>query len=205
MTSHWQHAKNEHNVTYHFHGHEDEDDDYDDEDEDDEGYETEDEDEDDVDCFGCGQAVESYSAMLVHLESGNCSCRTTRDNLNRLALGCHTSNRFVVRGREEFLRQGQTYRRARQSYFNPRTQYFECPWCNFSGTSFHGLDLHLLSPVHDVKAFICPDQYCRQQFVNLGGLVAHVESYRCEEELWEGGQSVGKLLYYLEKRLSSGR
>lgn len=168
----------------------------------DEGYDTEDyDDEDDINCFGCGLAVDSFSAMLFHLESGNCECRTTRDALNRLALGCHTSNRFVVRGREEFLQQGQSYRRARQSHFNPRTQYWECPWCNFSGTSFHGLDMHLLSPVHDVKAFICPNQYCRQQFVNLSGLVAHVESYRCGEELWRGGQSVGKLLDHLESKL----
>ena len=188
-----------HNLFYH--------DDYydDDEDEDDEGYETEDDDEESVNCFGCGHAVESFSAMLFHLESGNCGCHTTRDDLNRLALACHTSNRFVVRGREEFIRQGQSYRSARQSYFNPRTQYWECPWCNFSGTSFHGLDMHLLSPTHDVKAFICPDRDCRQLFVNLSGLVAHVESDRCYEELWEGSRAVGKMLDYLESRLLSRR
>lgn len=191
MTFHWQHEEKEHNITYH---HEE----YDDEDEDDEGYETEDDDDADINCFGCGQAVESFSAMLVHLESGNCGCRTTRDGLNRLALGCYTSSRFVVQGREEILRQGQSYRRGRQSDFNRRTQYWECPWCNFSGTSFRGLDMHLLSPVHDLKAFICPGQECRQQFVNLSGLVVHVESGRCAEELWEGDQAIGQLLSYLE-------
>lgn len=189
----------EHSLVYH---------DDDSEDEDDEGYETEDDDDDeeeDVSCFGCDQAVESYSAMLVHLEAGNCGCHTTRDDLNRLALQCHTSNRFIVRGREDFLRQGQAFRRARQSHFNPRTHYWECPWCNFSGASFQGLDMHLLSPIHDVKAFICPDQDCRQLFVNLSGLVAHVESDRCDEELWGGSQPVGKLLDYLEWRLLSRR
>lgn len=179
------------------------------EDEADEGYETEgdddEEEEEDVSCFGCAQAVESYSAMLFHLEAGNCACHTTRDDLNRLAMQCHTSNRFIVRGRENFLRQGQAFRRARQSYFNPRTHYWECPWCNFSGASFHGLDMHLLSPIHDVKAFICPDQDCRQLFVNLSGLVAHVESDRCDEKLWAGSQPVGKLLDYLESRLLSRR
>lgn len=49
--------------------------------------------------------------------------------------------------------------------------------------------MHLLSPFHDVKAFICPGQECRQLFVNLSGLVAYVESGRCEEDLWEGGRT----------------
>jgi len=200
-----------HNVIFYYDVCEDEADDEDDDEaedeakaEDDEGYKTEDEDTEDVHCFGCGHAVESFSAMLVHLESGNCGCRTTRDDLNRLALACHTSHRFVVRGREEFLRLGQGYRGAPQSYFNQRTQYWECPWCNFSGTSFWGLDMHLLSSVHDVKAFIYPDQECKQLIVNLSGLVAHVESERCEEELWEGGQAIGRPLGNLGSSLWSG-
>ncbi len=178
------------------------------EDDNDEGYKTEDDDVEDVHCFGCGHALESSSAMLVHLESGNSGCRTTRDDLNRLALARHTSNRFVVRGGEESLRRGQGYRRARQSYFNQRTQYWECPWCNFSSTSLWGLDMHLLSPVHDVKASIYPDQECKQLFVNSSGLVAHVmahvESERCEEVLWEGGQAIGRPLGYLGSSLWSG-
>jgi len=137
----WQHEEKVHNVIFYYDVCEDEADDEDDDEaedeakaEDDEGYKTEDEDTEDVHCFGCGHAVESFSAMLVHLESGNCGCRTTRDDLSRLALACHTSHRFVVRGRDEFLRLGQGYRGAPQSYFNQRTQYWECPWCNFSGT-----------------------------------------------------------------------
>lgn len=81
-----------------------------DEAESDEGYESEDSDsgdEEELYCFGCDLAVVSYSAMLVHLESGNCYCGTTRDDLNRLALRCPSSNRYVVRGRAEYLRQGQ--------------------------------------------------------------------------------------------------
>ncbi len=177
-----------------------------DEAESDEGYESEDSDsgdEEELYCFGCDLAVVSYSAMLVHLESGNCYCGTTRDDLNRLALRCPSSNRYVVRGRAEYLRQGQSYRRARQSHYNSRTHYYECPWCNFSGTSFYNLDMHLLSPVHDVKAFICPDADCRQLFVNLSGLVAHVESHRCDEGVWSGSGVLGTMLDYLEGRLSS--
>ncbi|KAI9881287.1 MAG: hypothetical protein M1830_005573 [Pleopsidium flavum] len=176
------------------------------EDESDEGYESEDSDsgdEDELYCFGCDRSVESFSAMLVHLESGNCDCGTTRDELNRLALRCPFSSRYVVRGREEHLRQGQTYRRARPSHYNSRTHYYECPWCNFSGKSLYNLDMHLLSPVHDVKAFICPDADCRQLFVNLSGLVAHVESYRCEEGIWVGSGSIIKMLDYLDGRLPS--
>lgn len=177
------------------------DDSEDDDDNDDEGYESDD--EEGEWCFGCEQEVISFAAMLGHLESGNCSCKISCDMVNLLALRCPSSNRYVVRGREEFLRRGQSYRRARQSHYNPRTQYYECPWCNYSGASLYDLDMHLMSPVHDVKAFICPDPDCRQLFVNLSGLVAHVESDNCEDEIFGGIGSIEDLYDYFDEKLSS--
>ncbi|KAL1959973.1 hypothetical protein VTO42DRAFT_641 [Malbranchea cinnamomea] len=47
-------------------------------------------------CFGCGKdrMFASFSAMLIHLEAGNCSSGADRDRINQLAFECYQHKRI---------------------------------------------------------------------------------------------------------------
>jgi len=62
-------------------------------------------------CFGCGpkRTFESYSAMLIHLESGK--CKTSIEAMDSYAAKCYQRKKYVVKGFNTFLRSRKRPRR----------------------------------------------------------------------------------------------
>src|SRR5436190_5839239 len=45
-------------------------------------------------CFGCYRKFASFSAMLIHLESGSCASATDIDKVDNLAFECYQHSKY---------------------------------------------------------------------------------------------------------------
>ncbi|MCJ1250789.1 hypothetical protein MMC30_008017 [Trapelia coarctata] len=82
-------------------------------------------------CFGCGakRTFESYSAMLIHLESGR--CKTSVDAMDAYAAKCYQRKKYVVKGYGNFLRYRKRakLRARRSSSSSSDRNSWECAEC----------------------------------------------------------------------------
>jgi len=128
----------------------------------------------------CTQTFVSRSAMLLHLESGSCPSRVTRQAINRIVRQLDTSNvitnpaRLITGGRN--THDEITYSATAASW-NGRA--YECCLCHSSFPRLLALNQHLASPRHQEKIYVCPLSSCRLQFSGLSALCQHIESERC--------------------------
>ncbi|MCJ1250787.1 hypothetical protein MMC30_008015 [Trapelia coarctata] len=153
----------------------------------------------DKQCFGCTRMFESYSAMLIHLEAGN--CKTTMANLDFDAQECFQHKKYIVEGYKEMLRT-----QTRDSYrvglgWNAYSRLWECGGCNKDFSDKAAGLAHSSSPIHDPKPYKCPG--CGTLFKTLSALVQHVESDHCGATVSPPGP-IWKLLNYLGNRVSQG-
>ncbi|KID85918.1 C2H2 finger domain-containing protein [Metarhizium guizhouense ARSEF 977] len=79
-----------------------------------------------VECFGCYRTFRSSSAVLLHLESGNCASEVDNDWMVDLAFECHQA-RFYTSEDDDYN--------------------FECPTCGTPFLAMSGLLQHVESDV----------------------------------------------------------
>lgn len=137
----------------------------------------------------------THSAMLIHLESNNCS--TTMEDLDQYAEMCYQSKHYVVGGLRDFLRE----RCRSEERAGGGERVYMGDWvcndgdCQRVFDTEAGMRQHVNSPVHDCCAYKCLG--CGVRFSVLSGLVQHVESDACDEGIGQGSGSIGKLLHFL--------
>ena len=132
----------------------------------------------------------THSAMLIHLENG---CTTTMRELDYHARQCFQWKKYVVIEYADWLEDGERDEIGEQyssTYCYDCYKHFEIP---------NDLYKHLKSPAHHPCVYKCPG--CDARFSVLSGLVQHVESGACDEEIYAGTGAIGKLLRYLWLRL----
>ncbi|KAJ7036942.1 hypothetical protein C8F04DRAFT_1036156 [Mycena alexandri] len=128
---------------------------------------------------GCGLGFVSRSALLLHLESGNCSSGADRQTINRHVRQYDTQN--IITNPARLLTGGVatdeiTYVATARSW---NGSAYECYLCHGGYRSLAALNQHLASPRHQSKIYVCPLNVCRQPFPTLSGLCQHIESERC--------------------------
>ena len=134
--------------------------------------------------------------MMIHLESGNCT--TDIASLDVLAQECYQSKKYVVPEYRYWLSRG-TRLDDRAKVWESLYEGYECSRCDKYSESKADIMRHTQSPVHDPLTFRCPG--CDERFRALSGLLQHAESNRCNEGIYSGTGSIGKLLHYLWLRL----
>lgn len=137
----------------------------------------------------------THSAMLIHLESNNCS--TTMEDLDFFAQKCFQSKKYVVKGLRDFLRE----RRRSEERAGGRYMEYMRNWvcnnrdCQGVFDTEARMRQHVNSPVHDCCPYKCPG--CDVRFSVISGLLQHVESNACDEGIYQGSGIIGKLLHFL--------
>ncbi|KAJ7264778.1 hypothetical protein C8J57DRAFT_407549 [Mycena rebaudengoi] len=128
---------------------------------------------------GCGQAFVSRSALVLHLESGNCRSGATRQIVDRYVRQYDTNN--VITDPSRLLTGGSGGDTVR--YYATAAAWngaaYECYLCHRGYRSLPALNQHLASPAHEDKIYVCPLSTCRAHFPTLSGLCQHIESERC--------------------------
>ena len=153
-----------------------------------------------IPCFGCGndRMFGTYSAMLIHLESGNCS--TSMTELDKIARVCFQSKKFMLHDLYDSLTDNWRLRTQVRGSWDSSRSVWKCSNCIKNFVDKAAVSKHLLSPVHDPLIYQCPG--CDLQFSIISGLVQHVESENCNEGVQEGTGSIFKLLRYIHLRVS---
>jgi len=151
----------------------------------------------DIACpTGCGRSFISYTALVLHLESGTCSSGLTRERVDyyirqwdrqglistgRLALTAPPSNNSSPRPQTHLATEA-SYSRSDQAY--------KCFFCIRLFSSLRALNQHLGSPRHAYstidsplgeKLYHCANRRggCTKEFLSLSGLMGHVEAGHC--------------------------
>ena len=160
-----------------------------------------------ITCFGCTKTFRAYRYILQHLELNQCSSQITSKQLDQWALENSGSGNYVIEGREEFLDIKPGVYVSLDDDFNPQTSHWHCHHarCRFTAVLRRSLDQHLVSDKHRPNPYMCPNPLCREPFMTLSRLIAHVESTDCEEGVWNGTGSIGKLLSYICAKLNTDR
>ena len=116
--------------------------------------------------------------MTIHLESGTCASRMTRQIINDKIRSNDTNHLITQRlltYPDETGQLGRVDTWATQAAFNGEA--FECYFCPREFSTLHGLNQHLKSPVHEQKLYHCPK--CTTKFKLFSALIQHVESESC--------------------------
>ncbi|TFY58714.1 hypothetical protein EVJ58_g6247 [Rhodofomes roseus] len=139
-----------------------------------------------IPCPGrdCGRMFVSAAALVLHLESGTCPSRVTRDQVNRAVAQFDRENvitnpaRMIAYGEGGSGRSTTTW--ATDLAWNGSA--FECFLCHHEYRSLQALNQHLASPAHEERMYRCPRGYsgCGAEFSTLSALCQHVESERCD-------------------------
>ena len=155
----------------------------------------------DIVCWGCNQrSFATYSAMLIHTESGKCT--VSQVWLDECSERCYQSKKYVVEEFRTFLRKGERPDDDEIEYLVDQGSGYgvwECVICQNQYDEEVQLRQHIKSRVHDPLVYECPS--CDNQFRRLSALVQHVEKGSCSEGLREGSCSIGKMLHYIHVRL----
>ncbi|TFK42099.1 hypothetical protein BDQ12DRAFT_625021 [Crucibulum laeve] len=128
---------------------------------------------------GCGLGFVSTSAMILHMESGNCRSGMDRATVNKVVR--HYDRNNVITDPSRMLTGGNsnddiTYYASDKAW---NGYSYECYLCQGTYRTLAGLNQHLASPCHQDKIYICPASACRQRFTTLSALCQHIESEKC--------------------------
>ncbi|KAI0087484.1 hypothetical protein BDY19DRAFT_892783 [Irpex rosettiformis] len=131
--------------------------------------------------FPCERLFITRSDLVMHLEYGSCCSGIGRDRLNCI-IAC------VDDGGEITLE----YDEANYYYYYSdigegklwetwNGYCFECPECNKSWLSVHGVTAHIRCFAHAPNRYCCPAKHggCDKQFKAFSGLLAHLEMTDC--------------------------
>ncbi|KZT69383.1 hypothetical protein DAEQUDRAFT_669706 [Daedalea quercina L-15889] len=133
--------------------------------------------------MNCSKLFVSGAALILHLESGTCPSRLTRQEVNRIAAKYDKNNVITNPSRMIGYREGGSAPTvttwATERAWNGRA--YECFMCHREFKALVSLNKHLASPAHEEKMYRCPRGYegCGAEFSTLSALSQHVESERC--------------------------
>lgn len=137
-----------------------------------------------VPCPGkkCNKKFVSGAALLLHLESGKCPSRITRDQVNRVAAKYDTNHVITNPARMIAYHEGGSG--SVPTWATERSwngSMYECFLCHRECRTLDALNQHLASPAHEEKMYRCPRGYsgCGTEFKTLSALCQHVESEMC--------------------------
>ncbi|KAJ3407775.1 hypothetical protein HDV05_005300 [Chytridiales sp. JEL 0842] len=133
-------------------------------------------------CPMCAETrFKTVSAICMHVESGGCpNVKLSRSQLANIIRTWET--RMNITNGITKKRIGWTENdvgserpaRAGEGCWNGRA--FECYLCHREFQSLNGLNVHLNSPIHEQKEYICTTPGCPREFTSLSGLVLHIEA-----------------------------
>ncbi|CCM05282.1 uncharacterized protein FIBRA_07494 [Fibroporia radiculosa] len=136
-----------------------------------------------VECPGdrCSRAFPSIAALTLHLESGTCPSRITRETLNRVVVQYDRNN--IITNPARLIGGPQGYSTSTQTVEMWATNRawngdrFECYLCHREYNTLPALNQHLKSPAHADRIYRCPRGYsgCGAEFRTLSALCQHVE------------------------------
>lgn len=132
-----------------------------------------------IECPFCHTSFVTASGVSHHLESGACpkAQHFNRETILRMARRCDPNGLITTR-QIEWHDEGNVQYAATKSAFNGES--WECYLCHRQFRLKRALNQHLNSPVHQQKAYHCPNrQACSKEFVSLGALFGHLESETC--------------------------
>ncbi|KZT69380.1 hypothetical protein DAEQUDRAFT_726665 [Daedalea quercina L-15889] len=137
-----------------------------------------------VPCPGnkCRKMFVSGAALVLHLESGTCPSRVTRDAVNRVAAKYDTQH--VITNPARMIAYGEGGTGSVVTWATERAWNgwkYECFLCHREFHTLAALNQHLASPAHEDKMYRCPRGYsgCGAEFKTLSALCQHVESEQC--------------------------
>ena len=130
--------------------------------------------------------------MLIHLENG---CSVTMEQIDLLARRCFQWRRYVVEDYADLLADEVYVHTEASGEWNSWQEVWGCNHCNADFDVEKELHRHLYSASHRPHAYKCPG--CDDRFVQLSGLLQHVESPACGEWIDCGSGSMGKLIHWL--------
>ena len=136
--------------------------------------------------------------MLIHLENG---CSVTMERIDHLARECYQWRKYVVEEHADFLADDAHLHTEAFGGWNKWQEVWVCNCCPARFEVEKELHRHLYSGAHRPHAYKCPG--CDDRFVQLSGLLQHVESPACGEGIDHGSESIGKLIHWLGLRLPS--
>ncbi|KAH9853273.1 hypothetical protein C2E23DRAFT_868122 [Lenzites betulinus] len=133
----------------------------------------------------CGRSFVSTAALVLHLESGSCPSRLTRDAVNRIVAQIDRSNIITNPSRLIAGTPGSsgdttvTKTWATERAWNGSC--YECYLCHRTYRSLSALNQHLSSPARAEKLYHCPQgwQGCDAAFSTLSAFCQHVEGGSC--------------------------
>lgn len=138
-----------------------------------------------VPCPGkkCNKMFVSGAALVLHLESGTCPSRITREQVNRVA--AKYDKQHIITNPARMIAYGDNG--GGQSVTTWATERawngvrYECFLCHREYRTLESLNQHLASPAHEEKMYRCPRGYsgCGAEFKTLSALCQHVESEQC--------------------------
>lgn len=162
-----------------------------------------------VDCpmRGCGKSFISNAGLLLHLESGGCVSRMTRQKIDQVMQRYDTNNLITKPNRLIGSGTGPTVvgQWATERAWNG--SHYECYLCHRTYASLAALNQHLSSPAHAEKRYRCPRALygCGDEFKTLSAFCQHLESDQCGVRRFRG--EVDKVIEGLSsnmKRLKMG-
>ncbi|KAI0769274.1 hypothetical protein BD413DRAFT_557139 [Trametes elegans] len=133
---------------------------------------------------GCNKAFISNAHLLLHLESGRCVSRLSRDAINRIMVKVDrhhiiTNPSRLITGSSSSGPSTVIDTWATERAWNGAG--YECYFCHRIFSTLSALNQHLRSPAHAEKVYRCPRAMhgCGAEFSTLSALLQHVESEQC--------------------------
>ncbi|RDX45238.1 hypothetical protein OH76DRAFT_1388235 [Lentinus brumalis] len=126
----------------------------------------------------CSKSFVSRAALVLHLESGGCASRITRDMVNRIVAALDKGN--VITNPSRLIGGGGVTGSWATEHAWNGAQY-ECYLCHRKFATLPRLNQHLSSPAHAEKMYRCPAALhgCESEFRTLSGFCQHMESEQC--------------------------
>ncbi|KAF9807915.1 hypothetical protein IEO21_08032 [Rhodonia placenta] len=133
----------------------------------------------------CTKRFISGAGLLLHLESGMCPSKLTRERINQLAV--HYDRTNVITNASRLVAGPDGYAMPQPPVISIATslsfngQNYECFLCHREYKTLDRLNQHLSSPAHDDEIYRCPKAWdgCGAEFRTLSALCQHVESEQC--------------------------
>ncbi|TFK42097.1 hypothetical protein BDQ12DRAFT_677641 [Crucibulum laeve] len=130
---------------------------------------------------GCGLGFVSNSAMILHMESGNCRSGMNRATVNEVVRQYDRNNDITNPSR---MLTGASSNEVITYYAGNKAWNgygYECYLCQGTYRTLVILNQHLASSRHQDKIYFCPPRLstCRQKFTTLSALCQHIESEKC--------------------------
>lgn len=157
-----------------------------------------------VACFGCKEdhaRFATYSAMLLHLESGTCSAGWKIRLINDIAHTSTGAEKYIISGQFDYFMAGAPRLAAWISDYDSTSQHWICPICPKTFSKESDLTGHLARQTCSQgypKVLSCPR--CPQTFTKLSSMLQHIETPRCDASYEDG--AIANLLKHLKQCLN---